>query len=140
MKNWRLIGGTVVVLFGVTFAAGYFYGSYRTGKSLEQKILVGDRYRVVRTPGGMLEVSTFQKGESFSWQTSWNCPSNLCGFLPSSSSQISAEAHYTYRIPLAEYWVLERVGNVPLKYQLKVPKLEPKLPVTVSLPEASSKT
>lgn len=81
-----------------------------------------------------MEVSTVQKEESFAWQTSWTCPANLCGFLPSSSSQISAVAHYTYRIPLAEYWVLEKISSEPLGYRLKVPKLEPKLPVTVSLP------
>ncbi len=133
MKNWRIIISAAAILLGAIFAAGYFYGSYRTAKKLEPQILVGDRYKVVRTPGGMLEVSTVQKEESFAWQTSWTCPANLCGFLPSSKSQISAVAHYTYRIPLAEYWVLEKVSREPLRYRLKVPKLEPKLPVTVSL-------
>lgn len=134
MKNWRVIGVSLAVLLCATFVAGYFYGGYKTRKDLEPLILVGERYKVVRTPGGLLEVSTVQKEESFAWQTSWICPANLCGFLPSSSSQISAIAHYTYRIPLAEYWVLEKVSSEPLRYRLKVPKLEPKLPVTVSLP------
>lgn len=131
MKNWRVIGVFAAVLLGLAFAGGYLYGSYKT--RIEPSYLVGDRYRVVRTPGGLLEVATLQKQESFAWQTSWTCPANLCGFLPTSNAQISAKAHYTYRIPLAAYWVLEKVSNDPLQYRLKVPKLEPKLPVAVSL-------
>ena len=131
MKNWRVIGMSLAVLLCATFVAGYFYGGYKTRKDSEP--LVGERYKVVRTPGGLLEVSTVQKEESFAWQTSWTCPANLCSFLPSSSSQISAVAHYTYRIPLAEYWVLDRVSSEPLRYRLKLPKLEAKLPVAVSL-------
>lgn len=132
MKNWRVIGVFAAVLLGLAFAAGYLYGSYKTRN--EPPYLVGDRYRVVRTPGGLLEVSTLQKQELFAWQTSWTCLANLCGSLPSSSSGISAQAHYTYRIPLAAYWVLEKVNDAPLQFRLKVPKLEPKLPVAVSLP------
>ena len=97
--------------------------------------LVGDKYKVVRTPGGMLEVSTLRKQETLAWQTSWTCPLDLdiCNKLPKSLSQISAEAHYTYRVSLAEYWVLEKISDQPLRYRLKAPKLEPKLPVAVSL-------
>lgn len=131
MKHWRIIGLFGLVLLIGAFVAGYLFGAYKTEKDLS---LIVDRYKVVRTPGGMLEVSTLQKTEAFAWQTSWTCPANICGFLPTSSSQISAEVHYTYRIPLAEYWVLEKTSDAPLRYRLKVPKLEPKLPVTVSLP------
>ncbi|MEN9842925.1 MAG: hypothetical protein RLZZ612_754 [Pseudomonadota bacterium] len=130
MKNWRLIGLFAASVLAVTFAAGYYYGSYRT---LEPEILIGEKYRVVRTPGGMLEVATFQKQETFAWQVEWDCPLNMCNFLPSSRSEISGVAHYTYRIPLAEYWVLEKLSHDPLRYQLKVPKLEAQLPVTVVL-------
>jgi len=132
MKNWRVIGVFAAVLLGLAVAGGYLYGSHKTRN--EPSYLVGDRYRVVRTPGGLLEVATLQKQESFAWQTSWTCLANLCGSLPSSSSQISADVHYTYRIPLAAHWVLEKVSNDPLQYRLQVPKLEPKLPVAVSLP------
>lgn len=131
MKNWRVIGVFAAVLLGLAFAGGYLYGSYKTRK--EPSYLVGDRYRVVRTPGGLLEVATLQKQESFAWQIAWACPYNLCGFMPAANSQITAEAHYTYRIPLAGHWVLEKVSNDPLKYRLQVPKLEPKLPVAVRL-------
>lgn len=71
MKNWRIIGTLLAMLLSATFVAGYFYGGYKTRKDLEPLVLVGERYKVVRTPGGMLEVSTVQKEESFAWQTSW---------------------------------------------------------------------
>lgn len=131
MKNWRVIGVSLAVLLGATFVAGYFYGVHRTRQ--EPSYLIGEQYKVVRTPGGLVEVNTLQKQESFAWQVSWVCPANLCGFMPVANAQISAVAHYTYRIPLAAHWVLERVGDDPLRYRLKVPKPEPKLPVTVDL-------
>lgn len=129
MRNWRVIGASLTVLLCATFFAGYFYGGYKT----RQDPSFGDQFKVVRTPGGLLEVNTVQKQESFAWQVAWVCPANLCGFLPVANSQISAIAHYTYRIPLAAHWVLEKVSNEPLRYRLKVPKPEPKLPVTVDL-------
>lgn len=135
MTNRRVIViSLAMLLLCTTFVGGYLYGGYKSRKDLEPLLLVGERYKVVRTPGGLLEVSTIKKNESFAWETSWTCPANLCGYLPSSSSEISAEVHYTYRIPLAEFWVLEKISSEPMRYRLKVPRLEPKLPVTVSLP------
>jgi hypothetical protein len=134
MKNWRFVLFGLVLTLAAVFSAGYFFGSYRTTKLLEPQILIGDKYRVVRTPGGMLQVATLVKQESLAWQTSWTCPVNLCSFLPTANSQISVEAQYTYRIPLSEYWVLEKISESPLRYKLKVPRLEPQLPVTVNLP------
>jgi hypothetical protein len=107
--------------------------SIKLGGVMAAEHLVGDKYKVVRTPGGMLEVSTLRKQETLAWQTSWTCPLGVCNSLPKSLSQISAEAHYTYRVSLAEYWVLEKISDQPLRYRLKAPKLEPKLPVAVSL-------
>jgi len=130
---WRKVipaGMTLVVL---SFVGGYFYGEHKTRGSMTAEHLVGDKYKVVRTPGGMLEVSTLRKQETLAWQTSWTCPLGVCNSLPKSLSQISAEAHYTYRVSLAEYWVLEKISDQPLRYRLKAPKLEPKLPVAVSL-------
>lgn len=135
MKSWKVVAAVAIVLLPLTFAGGYFYGSYRTAKELEPQILVGEKYRVVRTPGGMLEVAKLQKQESFAWQINWVCPFGLCESLPlpKGSAQISAVVYYTYRIPLSEYWILEKVSNQPFRYRLKVPKLEPQLPVTIDL-------
>lgn len=132
---WRKVIPIGVVLVAIGFAGGYFYGEQKTRGAMAAEHLVGDKYKVVRTPGGMLEVSTLRKQETLAWQTSWTCPLDLdiCNKLPKSLSQISAEAHYTYRASLAEYWVLEKISDQPLRYRLKAPKLEPKLPVAVSL-------
>lgn len=130
---WSKVIPIGVVLVAIGFAGGYFYGENKTRKAMAPEHLVGDKYKVVRTPGGMLEVSTLIKHETLAWQTSWTCPLGLCNGLPNSLSQISAVAHYTYRVSLAEYWILEKMSDQPLKYRLKAPKLEPKLPVAVSL-------
>jgi hypothetical protein len=41
--------------------------------------------------------------------------------------------HYTYRIKLDDFWVLEKKGETGSSYVLKVPRLEPFSPVTVDL-------
>lgn len=133
MKNWRVIGVALVVLLCAAFAGGYFYGDDKARKELEPKILACEGIKVVRTPGGLVEVATWVKQESLAWNIAWECPFNLCKFLPTAHSQISAEVRYIYRIPLAEHWVLEKISDTPLRYRLKVPKLEPQLPVTVNL-------
>jgi hypothetical protein len=46
-------------------------------------------------------------------------------------SSVSGVANYTYRIALADHWVLERKS--PTAYVLKVPKLEVKTPVAIDL-------
>lgn len=132
MKNWKKVGVISIVIFFSIFLGVYFYGGYRASEALENKI-GWDKYRVFRTPGGILEVAKLQKQESFPWQVAWVCPLNLCGFLPKGDSHISAVVYYTYRIPLSEYWVLERTSNEPLRYRLNVPKLQPQLPVTIDL-------
>jgi hypothetical protein len=113
------------------FGGGYMYGNYRTSQAMMSNYLVGDRYTIVRTVGGMLEVSTLKKQESFSWKTSWTCPANACQSLPASMSTVSGVANYTYRIALADHWVLEK--KTPTTYVLKVPRLEVKTPVAVDL-------
>ncbi len=130
---WRKVIPIGMVLVAIGFAGGYFYGEYRTKEAMAAEHLVGDKYKVVRTPGGMLEVSTLRKQETIARKTSWKCPLDLCDGIPKTTTQISAEAHYTYRVALAEYWVLEKVSEEPVRYRLKAPRLEPKLPVAVSL-------
>jgi hypothetical protein len=68
MKSSKALAVVSVMLLTSTFAGGYFYGSYRKAMELEPQILVGEQYRVIRTPGGMLEVTKLQKQESFAWQ------------------------------------------------------------------------
>jgi len=85
------------------------------------------RVRIVRTPGGMLELATLQKVEDFGWQVTHTCPLIDCGeLLGKTTSEIRVTAHYTYRIRLAPEWTLRFDKD---HYELVVPTLEAKLPV-----------
>lgn len=90
-------------------------------------VLDPDAVRVVRTPGGLLEVATLQKNEEFGWRVAHTCPLLDCTeLLGSTTSHVRVKAHYTYRIPLAQTWTLAmREG----RYELRVPALEPAEPV-----------
>jgi hypothetical protein len=90
-------------------------------------VLDPDAVRVVRTPGGMLEVATLEKSEEFGWRVGRTCPLLDCTeLLGSTTSHVRVTAHYTYRIPLAATWTLSlREG----RYELRVPALEPAEPV-----------
>lgn len=83
--------------------------------------------RIVRTPGGLLEVATLQKVEVFGWQVSHQCPLVDCGELfGKTTSEIRVTAHYTYRIPLAEQLQLRLAKD---HYELVVPQLQARTPV-----------
>ncbi len=92
---------------------------------------------VIRTPGGLLEVSTLIKYEDYSWQAKWDCPFNLCEILGKTVSAVRVPAHYSYRVPLAENWKLTFRGEY---FELKVPRVEPKIPVAVDLTMMTLKT
>ena len=131
MKKYIVV--LICLLLGGMFVAGYLYGSHRTSQSMMANYLIGDQYKVVRTPGGMLEVTSLKKPEAFAWKTTWTCPANLCSSLPAGNSTVSGVASYTYRVALADHWVLEKQSGSPLRYVLKVPRLEAKSPVAIDL-------
>lgn len=112
----------------VIAAAAAAYLGWKWG-TREQSVTLLDpsQVRVVRTPGGLLEVATVQKVEKFGWQVSHVCPLVDCGeLLGRTTSEIEVTAHYTYRIPLAQELTLRLEGD---HYELVVPPLEPKTPV-----------
>lgn len=113
-------------LLVAAIAAGY--GGWRWGtKEQASTVLDPAQVRIVRTPGGLLEVATLQKVEQFGWQVSHTCPLLDCGeLLGRTTSEIQVTAHFTYRIPLAAQWTLRLVGD---HYELVVPPLEAKKPV-----------
>jgi hypothetical protein len=114
------------VALGLAIAAA---GTWFSFGSRENAVTVLDpaRVRIVRTPGGMLEVATLQKVEEFGWQVSHTCPLVDCGeLLGKTTSEIKVTAHYTYRIPLEPQWTLRFERD---HYELVVPPLEPKAPV-----------
>lgn len=135
MRNIKISIFYFVGLVFLIFVLGYYFYSNKIRQEKGNEYLAFDKYIVVRTPGGLLEVITMRKQETVVRKTSWICPFwlGLCDKLPKTTSQISAEAHYTYRVRLDKDWVLKKVSDEPLRYRLKVPNLEPKLPVAVSI-------
>lgn len=122
-RAWWAAAGAAVLVLG---ALAYFDANW--GRR-EQAVTVLDpaSVRVIRTPGGLLEVATLQKVESFGWQVAHACPLIDCGeLLGKTTSEIQVTAHFTYRIPLQEQWTLRLRKD---HYELVVPPLEPKVPV-----------
>ena len=84
------------------------------------------KVQMIRTPGGLLEVSAMEKVEEFGWRTSWACPIVDCSQLPKTVSKVRVKAHYVYQIPLAAEWRLEPEGD---HFKLLVPSLQLRRPV-----------
>ena len=107
----------------VVAGTGTWFATKQQGASFLDSAMV----RVVRTPGGMLEVSEIQRVEEFGWQSQHACPLIDCAkLLGSTVSRIRAPTHYVYRIPLAETWQLVPKGD---HYELIVPAPQLKTPV-----------
>jgi hypothetical protein len=114
----------VAVLLGVAAVAWHQFGK----RSSEERVEMLDPARVemIRTPGGLLEVSAMEKVEEIGWRTSWDCPIVDCSSLPQTVSKIRVKAQYAYQIPLAAEWRLEPEGD---HYKLTVPPLQLRRPV-----------
>lgn len=122
-KSWWAWVAPLGVLAALVAFMGWNWGTR------EQAVTVLDpgRVRIIRTPGGMLEVATLQKIEEFGWQVAHACPLIDCGeLLGKTTSEVKVTAHYTYRIPLQEQWSLRFDRD---HYELVVPPLEAKSPV-----------
>lgn len=131
-----LILSALIVLVA---AAAFFGGSALFGiKEKAEPVLVLDEIIVLRTPGGMLEVSTLVRNEEFKWSTSHACPVIDCGkLLGKTVSQLRVPVHYTYRIPLAANWTLKRKGD---HYELVVPAEVPASPAAPDLSKLEIQT
>lgn len=93
---------------------------------------------VIRTPGGLLEVSTLVKNEEFGWSTKHTCPLLDCGsLLKATITEIRVPVHYTYRVPLAESWTLRLNGA---SYELTVPNEQPAVPAAIDLTKVEMRT
>lgn len=121
----RVAAGALLALAVVSV----WLGVPRWQVTSEQRVQALDPARVelIRTPGGLLEVSTMVKVEEFGWKTSWDCPLVDCSALPKTVSRIRVKAHYVYRIPLAPEWRLQADGE---QYRLQVPALRLQRPVS----------
>jgi hypothetical protein len=82
---------------------------------------------VMRTAGGMLEVSRIRATEVFKGTFAHEF---LAIDLDPTVTDIRVPAVYTYRIPLAKEWKVQRFGQ---DFAVVAPKVEPALPVAVDL-------
>lgn len=95
--------------------------------------------RILRTPGGMLEVATLERVEEFAWKSSWEG----CQYLPCPDalkptvSLLRVRVHYTYRIPLASEWKLVPRGGAD---EITVPPPQLKEPVAFSTSDLEFRT
>lgn len=121
--NRKWLGAAALVL--VVAAIGWQLSG---GSGPEERVAVLDPAHVelIRTPGGLLEVSAMEKVEEFGWRTAWDCPLVDCSMLPKTVSKVRVKAHYVYQIPLAAQWRLEPQGD---HYRLTVPPLQLRRPV-----------
>ncbi len=145
MRFLSVLGVVFVLIVG--FLAGFFIAQNRAGAEIDaltNKIrtleLQADKYKIVRTQGGELLVGKLVKPESMAWQVSWDCyllPAAICKLLGGATAQISGQVHYSYKVPLSGFWVLERVDGGAVseasKYRLKVPIPRADLPVAIDL-------
>ena len=112
-----------------------FLTFFKDGKEMR---LALDEVVILRTPGGMLEVSTLVRNEEFGWKSSYQCPLFDCSWLLQATiSQIRLPVHYTYRIPLSETWSLKVKGEY---LELVVPREEVKLPAAADFAKMDIKT
>lgn len=120
----KLTLAAAAVILGVAAVAWQRFGKSATEERVE--VLDPAKVEMIRTPGGLLEVSAMEKVEEFGWRTSWDCPIVDCSKLPKTVSKVRVKAHYAYQIPLAAEWRLEPHGD---QYKLTVPALQLRRPV-----------
>lgn len=97
-----------------------------------------DEIILLRTPGGMLEVSTLVRNEEFKWSTAYTCPIVKCDELFGKTvSELRVPVHYTYRIALASTWTL-RLRNG--RYEVSVPKEIPSSPAAIDISKLEIKS
>ncbi|TFY97790.1 hypothetical protein [Ramlibacter rhizophilus] len=115
-------------------AAALYVGAPRlmpswTVQTMQERVTQLDPAQIVhlRTPGGLLEVTTLERLEEFAWKSQYTCRFFDCAsLLPPTISRVRARASYVYRLPLAAQWTLHRAGD---HYRLTVPALELQEPV-----------
>lgn len=100
--------------------------------------LAKDEIIVLRTPGGLLEVTTLIRNEEFRWSTKHTCPIINCEDLfGPTNSEVRVPVHYTYRIPLATEWSLRSMND---HFELAVPMPVPKLPAAIDVNKLEIRT
>jgi hypothetical protein len=89
---------------------------------------------VMRTPGGLLEVSTITTEERFDSSTSHTVLGVSVG---TTVAQIRVPAVYRYHIPLAKDWTFRQTGSALV---VIAPQVQPSLPVAIDTAKLQSFT
>lgn len=126
----NLVQGLVALCIAMAFALVYMLGNslgHWSGAIPGVNSGVGEEVLVMRTPGGLLEVSTFHASEHFDQRIEYS----LFGFkVGETVPHIRVPAVYRYHIELAPEWPVRRVGHV---FTVVAPEIKPSLPVAVDL-------
>lgn len=124
----RFRAPAAILAIGAIALAVALGSGWRVRHDQAQQVLDPARVVLLRTPGGYLEVGSLEKAEEFGWSSSWDCgPVADCGKLFGPTvSRIRVRARYTYRIPLADEWRLQRDGA---QWRLQVPQVQLATPV-----------
>lgn len=131
MKNLRTLVLLVVVCsIGAALAIGYMkFANFKLWSSTQGPVesTAPDDILVMRTPGGLLEVSLIRATETFDTRFVYNVAGLEVG---DTVPRIRVPAVYRYHIRLAPEWKVHRTGNV---FLVVAPAVEPSLPVAVDL-------
>jgi hypothetical protein len=117
----------LVVALGAALLAVWAYRSLTARQDIVLSSPLTDEMMVMRTKGGMLEVSRITAREVF--DGAYANEFLFMNFEPT-VARIRVPVVYTYRIPLARDWSVMRFGQ---DFAVVAPKVEPSLPVAVDL-------
>ena len=125
------VAATVLLLIGVAVNAGLFVWQLRSPPKTSIAAYSSIKL-VMRTPGGLLEVSTVTSEERFDSTTNHT----LLGVpLGKTVAQIRVPAVYRYHIPLAKDWDIRQSGAALV---VIAPAARPTLPVAINTAKLES--
>ena len=131
MKTYRTLALSLITLcVGGALWFGYTkYSNFRpwtvTGSEVHSEL--GSEILVMRTPGGLLEVSTINANEQFDKKFVYSVFGMRVG---ETVPHIRVPAVYRYHIELAPEWKIVRTDEV---FTVVTPRVKPSLPVAVDL-------
>ncbi|MBA2675274.1 hypothetical protein [Ramlibacter sp.] len=122
---------SALLVIGVAVNAALFAWQLRAPPKTTMTVSADNRV-VMRTPGGLLEVSMITAEERFDSTTSHTILGVPVG---STVAQVRVPAVYRYHIPLAKDWTLRSTGNALV---VIAPPVRPSLPVAIDTAKLES--
>lgn len=124
MSLFRSIAAAALVA-SLALNAIYAWRSLQPGRHVEVQLASPDRVEVIRTPGGLLQVSTIKSPETFQATTDHRF---LGVDLGQTTTQIRVPAVFNYHVELAPQWKVTVHANEVL---VIAPAIKPTLPVAI---------